>query len=272
MRSDRPVHDRRRPRSGRLGNDCRAAAAMNTAARTVVGARCPAPGRAVRMLPVPLLVLVEGLIAARPPQGLPFRVREHRLAAQTGATAGLHDGARAVADRGHGRLAQSEGGPNPRGTWCIASVNEPRSQAGSVQYQRASRHRMLTGHPGPGRALARGDGHRRAARSVVLDLRHTHPLLPRSRVAASLIPVSSMSKPVCFMIGCVENNHDHEGLRATCVRGARTPTASRSVTGKPARRRRTPSTRPPSMSGLSSPSLYNEFSRRILRSSAYSVM
>lgn len=42
------------------------------------------------------------------------------------------------------------------------------------------------------------------------------------------------------MIGCVENNHDHEGLRATYVRGARTPTASRSVTGQPARHRRTP--------------------------------
>lgn len=42
------------------------------------------------------------------------------------------------------------------------------------------------------------------------------------------------------MIGCLENNHDHEGPRAPCIRGARTPTTSRSVTGEPACHRRTP--------------------------------
>jgi hypothetical protein len=42
------------------------------------------------------------------------------------------------------------------------------------------------------------------------------------------------------MIGCVENNHDHEGPRATCVRATRTPTTSHSVTGQPTRHRRTP--------------------------------
>jgi hypothetical protein len=35
------------------------------------------------------------------------------------------------------------------GTWPIASVNEPRGHASSVQYQRALRHRILTGRPPP---------------------------------------------------------------------------------------------------------------------------
>jgi hypothetical protein len=42
------------------------------------------------------------------------------------------------------------------------------------------------------------------------------------------------------MIGCVENNHDHEDLRAPYIRGTRSPTVSRSVTGESARHRCTP--------------------------------
>ncbi len=42
------------------------------------------------------------------------------------------------------------------------------------------------------------------------------------------------------MVGCVENNHDHEGPWVPCVRGTATPTTSHSVTGEPARHRHTP--------------------------------
>jgi len=43
----------------------------------------------------------------------------------------------------------------PAGTACIASVNEPPGQAGSVQCRRALRHRILTGRPSQGRCLGR---------------------------------------------------------------------------------------------------------------------
>ncbi len=203
-----PVGDRRRVAT--LGLAEQAASADRVDETDVPGVRDEFPLLCGRVL-LPHRLAAPGLVdpdrlgcgrgLGQDLRGVVLEALLHDGPAQGQVAAGLHDGAAAVAHCGPRRVAQGPGGPHPgrdladrlgeRATRaggfgavpaCLAPPDTHRATAagqvpgpgGAVALQPGGED--PAGGAGPGRVLARDDVHRRTARSVILDLDHTHPL------------------------------------------------------------------------------------------------